>query len=202
LIQKKKTSKSRTKSKSHNTNEEESYNEEENRPIINLYEKKVTEEMKESMFEILRKIDVHTLKDIVFMNVLEELHKKFDKKTIDKHYDFLHDLFEENFIPSKYYKKESEVQSKTKTKKIINVTHVPRTQKIIDLPENTKRCPKGYRKHSTKKCFKYVRNDTSSRETKSELHRTKKKVMTLNKTRKKCPKGFRKDKTTGLCQNK
>ena len=145
------------------------------------------------------------LKDIVFENVLQELNKKFGEKTTDKHYDFLHDLFEDNFIPSEYYKKEKEVEPKEKTlktKKNVKFTHVPRTMKIIDLPEKNKRCSKGFR-HSTNKCYKYVSNDVSSRKTKSTIHRTKKKkVANVNQTRKRCPRGFRKNKQTGICESK
>lgn len=212
-----------------NQNDEEpannnSNNEEENQHIINLVKKIKTpksksksnnhkknevqlEEIKEYMIEIIRKMNVHTLKDIVFNNILQDLNKKFGEKKVDKYYDFLHEFFENYFIPSEYYvkkgKKSDDTSKKTnKIKTNIRVGDIIRTKKIIDLPKNTRRCPRGYRKHSKNKCFKFVDTPTTSNQINQDLHNTKKRIIRMNKTKKRCPNGFRKDKLTGLCQSK
>ena len=195
-------------------------NNEENYPIIKLIKENSKsksknhkknevqlEEIKEYMIEIIRKMNVHTLKDIVFNNILQDLNKKFGEKKVDKYYDSLHEFFENYFIPSEYYvkkgKKSDDTSKKTnKIKTNIRVGDIIRTKKIIDLPKNTRRCPRGYRKHSKNKCFKFVDTPTASNQINQDLHNTKKRIIRMNKTKKRCPNGFRKDKLTGLCQSK
>jgi hypothetical protein len=91
----------------------------------------------------------------------------------------------------------------TERSKRFGVVKEKRTRKVIDMKPGRKRCPKGFKKYKTGKCYKYLNrttNQSSMNVNTNSMRQTVKTVVKLPAGRKRCPKGFRKNAVTGMCE--